>query len=151
MPLDALFVLIGAQPHTEWLAGTLERDLHGFLVTGRDLGPPRAAGEAGREPLPMETSLPGVFAVGDVRLNSAKRVASAVGEGAMAVRDVHEYLASAGANSGRRRGRLRRQAPARPRVTAGGGAKGLAAAGPAACGSGTRPSLADRKASPGGP
>ncbi|HSB62966.1 MAG TPA: FAD-dependent oxidoreductase [Thermoanaerobaculia bacterium] len=89
---DALFVLVGVQPRTEWLSGTLERDPKGFIVTGPDLDRASAGGNHGRQPLPLETSLPGVFAVGDVRLGSTKRVASAVGEGAMAVQYVHAYL-----------------------------------------------------------
>jgi thioredoxin reductase (NADPH) len=88
--IDALFALIGVQPRTEWLAGTLQRDPRGFIVTGQDLD--RTSSHTGREPMPLETSLPGVFAVGDVRLGSTKRIASAVGEGAMAVQYVHQYL-----------------------------------------------------------
>ncbi len=76
LPAAVVFVLIGADPHTDWLAGTLERDSHGFLITGPSL----------------ETSIPGVFAAGDVRVGSVKRVASAVGEGADVVRYIHEYL-----------------------------------------------------------
>lgn len=89
---DALFLLIGVQPRTEWLSGTLQRDPNGFIVTGPDLERVRAGGIQGREPMPLETSMPGVFAVGDVRLGSTKRIASAVGEGAMAVQYVHKYL-----------------------------------------------------------
>jgi thioredoxin reductase (NADPH) len=87
-----LFLLIGADPHTDWLAGTLARDDHGFILTGRDLdrGEPRWASE--RQPLPFETSMPGVFAVGDVRSGSSKRLASAVGEGAAAVTSIHELI-----------------------------------------------------------
>jgi thioredoxin reductase (NADPH) len=84
-----LFALIGALPHTAWLDGAVYRDDHGFVVTGPDL-PPRAW-PPGRPPLQFETSLPGVFAVGDVRANSVKRVASAVGEGAVVMHIVHEY------------------------------------------------------------
>jgi thioredoxin reductase (NADPH) len=88
----ALFVFIGADPHVEWLAGRLALDDHGFILTG---APAAANGAvpADREPAPLETSLPGVFAAGDVRSGSIKRVASAVGEGAMAVRLVHDHLA----------------------------------------------------------
>jgi len=86
-----LFVLIGAQPHTDWLAGTLERDRQGFILTGRDLPTPRGA----RLPLRFETSVPGVFAIGDVRSGSVKRVASAVGEGAVAIQFIHDVLAAA--------------------------------------------------------
>jgi thioredoxin reductase (NADPH) len=89
---DALFVLVGVQPRTEWLSGTLRRNPMGFVVTGRDLDRTSSGGSRGREPMSLETSLPGVFAVGDVRFGSTKRVASAVGEGAMAVQYVHEYL-----------------------------------------------------------
>lgn len=93
IPADALFVLIGARPHTQWLADTVRRDPKGFIITGPALNDgPRTAVE--RKPLPLETSMPGVFAVGDVRTGSVKRVASAVGEGAVAVRHLHEYLAA---------------------------------------------------------
>jgi thioredoxin reductase (NADPH) len=94
VPTDALFVLIGAQPHTEWLGGTLQRDQKGFIVTGRDLDRVGVGWNLEREPLALETSMPGVFAVGDARQGSVKRVASAVGEGAIAVRYIHEYLAA---------------------------------------------------------
>jgi thioredoxin reductase (NADPH) len=86
---SALFVLIGAEPRTDWLHGAVERDHSGYVLTGRDLG----AWPLERGPLPLETSLPGVFAAGDVRYRSVKRVSSAVGEGAIAVQLVHEYLA----------------------------------------------------------
>ena len=85
----ALFAFIGAEPCTSWLEGTVMTDDDGFLLTGRDLP------TADRPPLPLETSRPGVFAAGDVRAGSIKRVASAVGEGAMVVREIHEYLRSA--------------------------------------------------------
>jgi len=94
VPADALFVLIGSQPRTQWLAGTVARDQRGFILTGLDL----PAGTGGRRwhparrPLPLETSLPGVFAAGDVRHGSVKRVASAVGEGAATIPLVHRYL-----------------------------------------------------------
>ena len=87
---SALFVLIGAEPRTDWLEGAVERDERGYLLTGRDL---RAPWPLERPPLPLETSLPGVFAAGDVRYRSVKRVASAVGEGSIAVQLVHRYLA----------------------------------------------------------
>jgi thioredoxin reductase (NADPH) len=86
---SAVFVLIGAEPRTEWLAGVVERDQRGYVLTGRDL----AGWPLERAPMLLETSLPGVFAAGDVRDRSVKRVASAVGEGAIAVQLVHEYLA----------------------------------------------------------
>ena len=91
----ALFILIGAQPRTEWLTTTLLRDDHGFLLTGRDLlqdGQPLPDWPLDRPPLPLETSLPGVFAAGDVRHRSVKRVASAVGEGSIGIQLVHDYL-----------------------------------------------------------
>jgi thioredoxin reductase (NADPH) len=92
----ALFVLIGAQARTQWLAESVELDSHGFIVTGPDLsGQARNAPaweKLGRDPYLLETSLPGVFAVGDVRSNSVKRVASAVGEGSIAIRLVSEHL-----------------------------------------------------------
>lgn len=88
----ALFVFIGAAPHTRWLSGHIALDADGFVLTGSDAGAFQTAGIS-RAPLPLETSSPGVFAVGDVRRGSVKRVASAVGEGAMAVRLVHEHLA----------------------------------------------------------
>jgi thioredoxin reductase (NADPH) len=86
---SAVFVLIGAEPRTEWLDGVVERDQRGYVLTGRDL----AGWPLERAPMLLETSLPGVFAAGDVRDRSVKRVASAVGEGAIAVQLVHEYLA----------------------------------------------------------
>jgi thioredoxin reductase (NADPH) len=90
----ALFVLIGATPHTGWLPDSVARDERGFILTGRDaltVGA-RHRWPLDRPPLPLETSLPGVFAVGDVRHRSTKRVASAVGEGAVAIQLVHEYF-----------------------------------------------------------
>ncbi|OBH51405.1 cyclic nucleotide-binding protein [Mycobacterium mantenii] len=91
----ALFVFIGADPNTEWLAGTVALDHHGFIETGQAAAN-RIAGAAGlttvRRPVILETSVPGVFAAGDVRSGSVKRVASAVGEGAMAIRQIHEYF-----------------------------------------------------------
>lgn len=89
-PADGLFVLIGADPHSDWLADTVERDSRGFLVTGSDL----VHWPLDRPPLPQETSTPGVFAAGDVRHGSVKRVASAVGEGASAIQQIHHYLAT---------------------------------------------------------
>jgi thioredoxin reductase (NADPH) len=88
-----LFVLIGAEPHTAWLAGVVEREGEGFILTGRDLLASGAQPPLDRPTLPYETSMPGVFAVGDVRAGSLKRAASAVGEGAGVVSSVHEFLA----------------------------------------------------------
>ncbi len=90
----ALFVFIGALPHTEWLQEQLATDEAGFLFTGRDLQGDDLAEFDGDRPLFLETSRPGIFAVGDVHSGSVKRVASAVGEGSMAVRLVHERLAA---------------------------------------------------------
>jgi thioredoxin reductase (NADPH) len=95
-----LFVFIGAAPRTDWLGAELARDDRGFLVTGSELLTTELTGGGGvrwpleRPPYILETSVPGVFAAGDVRLDSMKRVASAVGEGAMAVHLVHRYLAT---------------------------------------------------------
>jgi thioredoxin reductase (NADPH) len=90
-----LFVFIGASPHTDWLGPDVARDSHGFVVTGQDVVTLEdIKWPLSRSPFPLETSLPGVFAAGDVRLESMKRVASAVGEGAMAVYLVHKYLAT---------------------------------------------------------
>jgi thioredoxin reductase (NADPH) len=92
LPAAGLFILIGAEPFTGWLPGAIARDQWGFILTGPDAAPhwplPRA-------PFPFETTTPGVFAVGDVRHGSVKRVASAVGEGSIAIRLVHDYLALA--------------------------------------------------------
>ena len=94
---SALFVLIGAEPRTDWLEGAVERDQRGYVLTGPDLWAPegrtRVPWPLERAPLLLETSLPGVFAAGDVRYRSVKRVASAVGEGSIAVQLVHQYLA----------------------------------------------------------
>jgi thioredoxin reductase (NADPH) len=87
-----LFILIGAQPFTGWLPAAIERDQWGFVLTGPDAAP---HWPLPRVPFPFETTAPGVFAVGDVRHGSVKRVASAVGEGSIAIRLVHDYLALA--------------------------------------------------------
>ena len=88
----ALFVMIGANPHTDWVEGVVERDRTGFIVTGSDLGPSARQQFRDREPMSLETSLPGVFAAGDVRAGSIKRLASAVGEGTVAVHMIHQYV-----------------------------------------------------------
>lgn len=96
LSIRALFVFIGAESNAAWLAGSIALDDHGFIRTGPDAVHPATKGDSpppGRSPLLLETSRPGVFAAGDVRSGSVKRVASAVGEGAMAVRQVFEYFA----------------------------------------------------------
>ena len=90
---DGLFLMIGARPHTEWLPADIDRDDAGFIVTGPDLPEDRAK-VLGHRPLPLETSLPGVLAAGDVRHGSVRRVASAVGEGSAAIQSVHRILAA---------------------------------------------------------
>jgi thioredoxin reductase (NADPH) len=95
VPAAALFVLIGARPHTDWLPQEIERDQWGFIPTGQDLlhdGRFPQGWHLEHPPLLLETSIPGVFAIGDVRHRSIKRVASAVGEGSVAIKLVHEYL-----------------------------------------------------------
>jgi thioredoxin reductase (NADPH) len=93
MEAKALFVFIGASPHTEWLRGAVAVDEHGFLLTGRDIEDHNLADYGADRPFFLETSLPGFFAVGDVHSGSVKRVASAVGEGSMAVRLAYQRLA----------------------------------------------------------
>ena len=88
----ALFILIGAEPHTGWLPAEIEQDERGFIVTGADLSR-RSAQRFNRSPFLLETSMPGVFAAGDVRFGSVKRVASAVGEGSVAIQLLHRYFA----------------------------------------------------------
>ncbi|HEY9748722.1 MAG TPA: NAD(P)/FAD-dependent oxidoreductase, partial [Allocoleopsis sp.] len=91
----SLFIFIGAMPKTDWLNGAVERDERGFILTGPDLvrdGKPPKGWNLDRSPFLLETSVPGIFAAGDVRHNSVKRVASGVGEGAIAVQFIHRYL-----------------------------------------------------------
>ena len=95
VPASAMFIFIGALPRTDWLAGLIERDDRGFIMTGPDLmhGGQRPRGwELERDPFLLETNVPGIFAVGDVRHGSVKRVASGVGEGSVAVQFIHQYL-----------------------------------------------------------
>jgi thioredoxin reductase (NADPH) len=87
---DALFVMIGAEPRTDWLDGVVARDAAGYVLTGADV--PSVTWPLERPPTFLETSLPGVFAVGDVQHGSTKRVATSVGSGAMAIRLIHQYL-----------------------------------------------------------
>jgi thioredoxin reductase (NADPH) len=95
LAVNWLFVFIGASPRTDWLGGEVVRDDKGFIVTGQDLvGRSPTTWTEARPPYTLESSVPGVFAAGDVRLDSMKRVASAVGEGAMSVYLVHRYLAT---------------------------------------------------------
>jgi thioredoxin reductase (NADPH) len=95
LPLRGLFVFIGAKPRTEWLAGQLAEDSHGFLLTGADI-PAAYLDPTGPAPLFLETSRPGIFAVGDARSGSIKRAAAAIGEGAMAVRLIYDRLQPVG-------------------------------------------------------
>ena len=96
VPMQALFLFVGALPRTDWLDGVVERDGAGFIVTGPALS--RVDGRVpgwplAREPFLLETNVSGIFAAGDVRARSVKRIASGVGEGAMAVQFVHQHLA----------------------------------------------------------
>jgi thioredoxin reductase (NADPH) len=93
---SAMFVFIGAKPYTDWLGDSVLKDDKGFLITGRDLLTDdtfKKVWKLDREPMMLETCVPGIFAAGDVRSGAMNRVASAVGEGAMAIKFVHEYLA----------------------------------------------------------
>jgi len=96
LPVAAMFVFIGQAPRTDWLGDLVERDKAGFVLTGADLplvGDHPKGWPLARDPFMLETNVPGLFCAGDVRFNSTKRIASAVGEGAMAVRFVHQHLA----------------------------------------------------------
>jgi thioredoxin reductase (NADPH) len=88
---DGLFLMIGARPHTEWLPPEVDRDASGFILTGTDLRDDHAW-PLDRSPFLLETSMPGVFAAGDVRHGSVKRVASAVGEGSVAIQLLHRVF-----------------------------------------------------------
>lgn len=93
VPADGLFLLLGADPGSDWLPDEVARDESGFVLTGRDI--PKSSWQDGLPPAPLETAVPGIFAAGDIRAGSMKRVASASGEGASAVSQVHAFLAPA--------------------------------------------------------
>jgi thioredoxin reductase (NADPH) len=109
VPAELLFALIGATPQTDWLDGIVQRDAKGFIRTGHDVNSDAFA--RSREPMSFETSVPGVFAAGDVRLGSTKRVATAVGESAGAVQNIHQYI-----EEGLRAGKGKRLRPAALRI-----------------------------------
>jgi thioredoxin reductase (NADPH) len=97
LPATSLFIMIGAMPHTDWLDGLVERDEHGFVISGMDYtrdGRRPRGWTLDRQPYLLETNVPGVFVAGDVRHGSVKRVASGVGEGSIAIQFVHQYLAN---------------------------------------------------------
>lgn len=96
VPAAGLFIFIGAEPHTDWLAQIIKRDAHRFILTGSDLvqnGLQLPEGwELDRQPFLLETIIPGIFAAGDVRHGSIKRIPAGVGEGSTAMQLIHEYL-----------------------------------------------------------
>jgi thioredoxin reductase (NADPH) len=95
VPANSLFIFIGAMPNTNWLEGLVMRDEKGFILSGSDLmkdGKPPKGWQLDRPPGLLETNVPGIFVVGDVRKGSVKRVASGVGEGSIAIQFVHQYL-----------------------------------------------------------
>ena len=95
VPASSLFIFIGAEPKTAWLGDAIERDSKGFILSGSDLvrnGKRPPGWPLARDPGLLETSVPGVFAAGDVRRGSVKRVASGVGEGSIAIQFIHQYL-----------------------------------------------------------
>jgi thioredoxin reductase (NADPH) len=97
VPANSLFIFIGAEPSTAWLDGVIQKDERGFILTGADLlksGKRPKGWTLKRNPSLLETNIPGVFAVGDVRYGSVKRVASSVGEGSVAIQFVHQYLSN---------------------------------------------------------
>jgi thioredoxin reductase (NADPH) len=97
VPANSMFVFIGAEPRTTWLDGIIERNERGFILTGPDLmrsGKRPKGWLLERDPSLLETNIPGIFAVGDVRYGSVKRVASGVGEGSVAIQFVHQYLSN---------------------------------------------------------
>ena len=99
VPARGLFVFIGAEPHTDWLPPEIALDDGGYILTGGDAATLIADDTApleGRPPLLLETSLPGVFAAGDIRSGSTQRVAAAVGDGATAIRNVHQFMSGRG-------------------------------------------------------
>jgi thioredoxin reductase (NADPH) len=93
-PADAVFIFIGADAGTVWLPPAIARDERGYILTGHDVPPEARDSSLGRDPYLLETSVPGIFAAGDVRHDSMKRVASAVGEGSMAIAFIHQHLAA---------------------------------------------------------
>ena len=100
VPATSVYIFIGAVPSTDWLDGVVARDARGFILSGAELterGERPESWTLDRDPGLLETSVPGIFAVGDVRLGSVKRVASGVGEGAIAVQFIHQYLTEVGA------------------------------------------------------